>query len=100
MDFGWTLLHATDAECTAVGSVDQDFPAPASTPSRLGTANLLPTRSAAQTFLSGIPDNSNARSGRPERRVSDRTAKRSFCGFAHGRLPARISQEISVPRFS
>jgi hypothetical protein len=34
----------------------KDFPAPASTPSRLGTSNLLPTRSAAQTFLSGIPD--------------------------------------------
>jgi type I restriction enzyme, S subunit len=28
------------------------FPAPASTPSRLGSSNLLPTRSAAQIFLS------------------------------------------------
>ena len=37
----------------------KDFPAPASTPSRLGTSNLLPTRSAAQTFLSGIPDKSH-----------------------------------------
>jgi hypothetical protein len=25
MDFGWTLLHAADDECTAVGSVDQGF---------------------------------------------------------------------------
>jgi hypothetical protein len=25
MDFGWTLLHATDDECTAFGSVDQGF---------------------------------------------------------------------------
>jgi hypothetical protein len=25
MDFGWTLLHATDEECTAVGSVNQEF---------------------------------------------------------------------------
>ena len=35
------------------------LPAPASTPSRLGTSNLLPTRSTAQTFLSGIPDKSH-----------------------------------------
>jgi hypothetical protein len=25
MDFGWTLLHAADDECIAVGSVDQGF---------------------------------------------------------------------------
>jgi hypothetical protein len=25
IDFGWTLLHAADDECTAVGSVDQGF---------------------------------------------------------------------------
>jgi hypothetical protein len=25
MDFGWTLLHAADDECTAVGSVNQRF---------------------------------------------------------------------------
>ncbi len=25
MDFGWTLLHAADDECTVVGSVDQGF---------------------------------------------------------------------------
>jgi hypothetical protein len=25
MDFGWTLLHATDDECTVFGSVDQGF---------------------------------------------------------------------------
>ena len=37
----------------------KDFPAPASIPSRLGTSNLLPTRSTAQTFLSGIPDKSH-----------------------------------------
>ncbi len=37
----------------------KDFPAPASTPSRLGSSNLLPTRSAAQTCLSGIPDKSH-----------------------------------------
>lgn len=41
----------------------KDFPAPASTPSRLGTSNLLPTRSAAQTFLSGIPDKSHCAAG-------------------------------------
>ncbi len=36
-----------------------DSPDPASIPSRLGTSILLPTRSEAQTFLSGIPDKSH-----------------------------------------
>ena len=58
----WILVgRCCTLPMTNVQSLDRsikDFRAPASTPSRLGTSNLLPTRSAAQTFLSGIPDKS------------------------------------------